>query len=217
LDPDIAALLKTELDKDDVPEDIRKEFLEAKRQETEEKVRKQQQQQQQAFGRPPPAATSYLRPQQQQYRQQQQQQQHFILQNNRRSDSQRVNLVRQQQQQQIAPTFPLFHFGQNQRAHHHQPSSSFNFLRRNPPKTRDGHPSQQHQQQRVEQKFFAPIPISPTTVSQTLKGRYQSPVPRYVVELAKKLQRDKDVQGIVRVSTKRGNGPPIEYLYPVRG
>lgn len=66
-------------------------------------------------------------------------------------------------------------------------------------------------------KFHAPVPITPTMMSVGLKSRYKSPVPRYVVELAKKLKREGNIQGIVRVSTRRGDGPPIEYLYPVRG
>lgn len=67
-------------------------------------------------------------------------------------------------------------------------------------------------------KFHEPIPITPTMLTPA-KGKpiRASPVPRYVVELARKLKNEKDVQGIVRVSTKRERGPPIEYLYPVRG
>jgi len=196
LDPDIAALIRAELDKDDIPQEIRSGFQEAKIQRAQqEKHRNQQVLRQQQ--KSPSAFQSQYPP----------------ANNNRRSDFNSQYIVqhqtnpyssRQTYQHRPSPTFPLFHFNQNQRAH------SYGFHNRNA--VPQGGASQQ-----VVQKFFSPIPISPSMMSQTLKGRYQSPVPRYVVELAKKLQRDKDVQGIVRVSTKRGNGPPIEYLYPVRG
>lgn len=141
LDPDIASLLKAELDKDDIPEEYRKDFLEAQAQEKAKQQQQQQQQQQQASGS-------------------------------------RIRVVA---------------------------------VKPDPPAGR-----------RVDQKpaikFHKPIPISPTMLT-PVRGKpvRASPVPRYVVELARKLKQDKDVQGIVRVSTKREKGPPIEYLYPVRG
>lgn len=67
-------------------------------------------------------------------------------------------------------------------------------------------------------KFFAPIPINPLALRQA-KSRYGSgTVPKFVVELARKLKQDKDVQGIVRVSRRDGkSGKMVEFLYPVRG
>jgi hypothetical protein len=132
LDPDIASLLKAELDKDDIPEEYRKDFLEAQEQ---EKAKQQQ--------------TSGSRI--------------------------RVSVIKPDSAARRADKKPAI-------------------------------------------KFHKPIPISPTMLT-PLRGKpiRASPVPRYVVELARKLKQDKDVQGIVRVSTKREKGPPIEYLYPVRG
>lgn len=130
LDPDIASLIKTELDKDDIPEEFRKDFLEAQQREKQQKSASQ-------------AVPSHLKP---------------------------------------------------------------------------GEKASKRIDKKPDIKFHRPIPITPTMLT-PVRGKpiRASPVPRYVVELARKLKKDKDVQGIVRVSTKRDKGPPVEYLYPVRG
>lgn len=141
IDPDIASLLKAELDKDDIPEEFRKEFLEQEKKKNEAAAASNHRPVAVAPPQPPPAASSYLSLQ-------------------RRSDA---------------------------------------------PKT----------------IFHKPIPISPTILTPTRgRGPVRVPanVPRYVIDLARKLKSDKDLQGIIRVSSKsKDGGPPVEYLYPVRG
>ncbi|CAG7836269.1 unnamed protein product [Allacma fusca] len=130
VDPDIASLLKAELDKDDIPEEFRKEF------ENQEKAK---QQKDQSVGGSNPKPKVVKPPVQ------------------RRADA---------------------------------------------PKT----------------IFHKPIPISPTLLTPSKRGRPPPPqIPKYVLDLARKLRTDKDLQGIVRVTSKKEGGPPIEYLYPVRG
>ena len=132
IDPDIASLLKAELDKDDIPEEFRKEFLEQEKKKQKE-------------------AASNVRP------------------------------------VAVAPQRP---------------------------------PQFQRRSDRPKTVFHKPIPISPTLLTPTkARGPVRVPanVPRYVLDLARKLRSDKDLQGIIRVSSKKNDGPPVEYLYPVRG
>ncbi|CAL8108704.1 unnamed protein product [Orchesella dallaii] len=230
LDPDIAAILKSELDKDDIPEDVRQEFLEAKREE-EAKAQKQQQQQQQQqaqqsqnrrvdiaqqtllsniLSSTQPTASSRQQHHIQQLQQVQQQQHHIQQQQQQRAQQQQHQSQQQQHQSQ-------------QQVHYHVQQAPRSQLAQsrvfNPPHQNRFHAVPQSAPPVITTRFFAPIPITPTLMTTALRNpRYQSPVPRYVIELAKKLQQDKTVQGIVRVSAKRGRGlPPIEYLYPVKG
>ncbi|ODM93220.1 hypothetical protein Ocin01_13471, partial [Orchesella cincta] len=213
LDPDIAAILKSELDKDDIPEDVRQEFLEAKREEETKKAQQQQQVQQQAhqqtqnrrvdiahqtllsniLSSTQPTAATRAPQQHYQHRQQVQQQQHQFQYNGF---------------QQVAQQAPRSQLAQSRVYNQHHPRNQhrFNAIPQSAPPV-------------ITTRFFAPIPITPTLMTMASRNpRYQSPVPRYVIELAKKLQQDKTVQGIVRVSAKRGRGlAPIEFLYPVKG
>lgn len=232
LDPDIAAILKSELDKDDIPEDVRKEFLEAKQQEQQQQQQSSLRQKQQSAA----AAQIYAQQQAQQQQQQLQQQQQQAA--TRRVDIAHQTLIdsllssaatttgrsssisnpRAPISSMTRNTFSNNNFqNEGQRLSHNQIQSPEYFSRPQPtlptyssepvPQRPAAEPRSFFSQNTlpappiVTTRFFAPIPITPTLVTQALKNpRYSSPVPRYVLELARKLNTDKSVQGIVRVS-----------------